>query len=117
MRNKNPYLNSPKNINKDNVWYLIDKFLLQVWENEELFLESQNTNIIMMFEKSEKGENICCIARDDWQWIIEIADFHQRWLFVEEEDLKHLLSTKLISFYGDMDQFDNDLILFKLSSI
>ena len=116
MRNNNSYLGKPQNINKENLWYLIDTFCSCIWINVELFLESQNTNFIMVFEKGEAGVTLCYIARDDWQWFIEIYDLNQRWLCIEEEDLKYLLSTKPVNFYGDMQQFENDLILFKLFS-
>lgn len=114
MRNKNPYLTNPQNINKENLWYIIDKFCSCIWNNTELFIESQNTNFIMMFEKTETKEDICYIAREDWQWIIEIHDLHQRWLFVEEDDLKLVLFDKSTIFYGDILQFEYDLILLKL---
>ena len=105
-----------QNISRENVWFLLDVFCSCIWLNVELILESQNTKLIMHFEKMPVGIINCYIARDDWSWFIEIYDLHQRWLFVEEDALRDLFNTKPLNFYGNLSDFENDLILFKLFS-
>ena len=101
-------------VNRENLWFLIDVFCQCVWLNKELRLQSLNTDIVMDFKKSSGGLMNCYIAREDWGWFIEIFDLPPRWLFLEEDDLKYYLSKRFKMLYGDPDQFEQDLILFKL---